>query len=216
VITTNLYPELFPDLSVAEMDVVEGAAGPGRRLVIWLQGCLKRCPGCANGPFLPENTTQVFSAAQIWSIVDHCRTLDGLTLSGGEPILQAAALLPLLKEAHQRNLTTVCYSGYELEELIADGADPVLKEFVSEIDLLIDGEYRQELPSGGAYRPTENQRLHFLSGRISAESVTQTIQTDFYISGGRVTSTGTLPVAIRRIMAEKLRAHGIILNSTSR
>lgn len=216
MITVNLYPKLFPNLNVAEMDVVEGAAGPGRRLVIWLQGCLKRCCGCANGPFLPEGSARVFSTAQIWSIVDRCGSLDGLTLSGGEPTLQAAALLPLLKEAHRRKLTVVCYSGYEFEELTAAGADPVLREFVGELDLLIDGEYRQELPSGGAYQPSENQRLHFLSGLITPESVNRTVQTDFLISGGKMTATGTLPISIRKAIAEKLRAQGIVLNPTSR
>jgi hypothetical protein len=34
------YPELLPAMSIADMDLVEGAMGPGRRLAIWMQGCV--------------------------------------------------------------------------------------------------------------------------------------------------------------------------------
>ncbi len=213
MITTNLYPSIFPKLNLAEMDVVEGAAGPGRRLVIWLQGCLKRCPGCANGPFLSESTGRLFSIAELCDVMDRCGAIEGLTLSGGEPVLQAEALLPLLKEAHDRNLNVVCYSGYELEELTTASGNTPLEQFLAEVDLLIDGEYHQELPAAGDYRPSANQRLHFLSERISPESCRQTTQTEFHITGNRVTATGTLPIAIRKLIAEKLRDHGVILDS---
>ena len=214
-ITTNLYPELFPALSIAEIDIVESAAGPGRRLVIWLQGCLKRCLGCANGPFLPERTRRVMSVDQLLALLDDAKGLNGITLSGGEPILQAAALLPFLEETHKRGLTIVCYTGYELGELREAQGDPALAKFLSEIDMLIDGEYRQELPRAGIYRPSSNQRLHFLSERISPESCTQNTETVFNLSAGRMVATGTLPMAIRRAMFEKLRARGIILGPTS-
>ena len=214
-ITTNLYPELFPALSVAEVDVVEGAAGPGRRLVIWLQGCWKRCPGCANGPFLPKKISRAFSVEQLLALLDDAEAVDGITLSGGEPILQAASLVPLLQETHKRGLTTVCYTGYALEELIESRGDAALAKFLSEIDLLIDGEYRQELPRSGVYRPSSNQRLHFLSDRISPESCVRNTETVFNVSARRVVATGTLPMAIRRALFEKLRARGITLGPAS-
>jgi anaerobic ribonucleoside-triphosphate reductase activating protein len=215
-INTNLYPEIFPALSVAEVDLAEGAAGPGLRVVVWLQGCLKRCPGCANGPFLPERVNRVVNVEALCGLLDAAPGLAGITLSGGEPVLQAAALVPLLEETHRRGMTSVCYTGYALEELTTAAAeDPALEKFLGGVDLLIDGEYRQELGRGGAYRPSANQRLHFLSGRISGESCARNVETVFDIGAGRVVTTGTLPAAIRRALAEKLRARGVVLGPGS-
>jgi len=42
----------------------------------------------------------------------HVRWCD---LSGGEPVLQAEALLPLLVGVRDSGLTTVCYTGYSKE-----------------------------------------------------------------------------------------------------
>jgi len=215
-IPTNLYPELFPNLNVAEIDVVAGAAGPGRRLVIWLQGCLKRCAGCANGPFLPQQTSRALTVAQLLYLLDDATELAGITLSGGEPVLQATALLPLLEAVRRRGFTVVCYTGYTLEELTAADNDPTLAKFLAQVDLLIDGEYQQDLPRAGIYRPSSNQRLHFLSGRISPESCESTVETVFAIAGGHAIATGTLPMSIRRRLFEKLRAEGITLKVASK
>lgn len=207
----NLYPALFPRLNIAELDVVEGAAGPGRRLVVWLQGCLKRCPGCANGPFLAERWGRVYAVAELLEHLDGCHGCEGVTLSGGEPVLQAAALVPFLQAVRERGLTVMCYSGYRLEELAAPYQQPELRQFLEHVDLLVDGEYQAELPRGGVYRPSANQRLHFLSGRIKSADCAAPAETVFDLRGGRAFVTGTLPAALRRELFEKLRAAGIIL-----
>ena len=212
-IPVNIYEEVFPRVNVAEIDVVEGAAGPGRRLVVWLQGCLKRCPGCANAAFLPERPAHVVEVTYLLDSLDACGVCDGVTLSGGEPVLQAAALLPFLQAVHERGLTVMCYSGYQLEELSAPDQDPVLKQFLSYLDLLVDGEYQPELPRRGAYLPTANQRLHFLSGRIPPESSNAPVETVFDIRKGQAFITGTLPSDLRRILFSKLRDAGIILKA---
>lgn len=139
--------------------------------------------------------------------------MSGITLSGGEPIAQAKALIPFLKAVANRGLTVVCYSGYTLEEMRSEDNDSALAEFLGLIDLLIDGEYRRDLPRGGQYRSSSNQRLHFLSGRISEDECAGNVETVFTITGSRATATGTLPVDVRRRLFEKLRARGITLTS---
>ncbi len=214
-IRINLYPELFPNLNIADLDVVEGAAGPGRRLVVWLQGCLKRCPGCANAAFLTERTNRVLSVENLLGVVEEIKGLSGITLSGGEPVAQAKALVPFLKAVGNRGLTAVCYSGYRLEELRQEDNHPALAEFLGAIDLLIDGQYERDLPRAGSYRSSSNQRLHFLSERISEESCAENAETVFRINGSRAVATGTLPMQIRHQLFEKLRAHGITLTPDS-
>lgn len=210
-IPVNLYADVFPRLNVAEIDVVEGAAGPGHRLVIWLQGCLKRCPGCANAVFLPERPGQLLTVADLLERLAACEPCDGVTLSGGEPVLQAAALLPFLQAVRQRGSTVMCYSGYSIEELTAPSQHAILKEFLSYVDLLVDGEYKSELPRAGVYRPTANQRLHFLSGRIRPDACDAAVETVFDIRSQQVSITGTLPSDLRRQLFAKLRHAGIHL-----
>ena len=212
-IPVNLYPEVFPDLNVAEIDIVEGAAGPGRRLVVWLQGCLKRCPGCANGPFLPEQQGHILSVSDLLGRLDRSADCSGVTLSGGEPVLQAQALIPFLQAVRQRGLSVMSYSGYTIEELKNRDQSPVLAEFLDYIDLLVDGEYQRELPRAGVYRPTSNQRLHVLSGRTSAEQCIGSAETVIDIRGREVFITGTFPQELRRKLFEKLRAEGVNIKS---
>ena len=211
-IPTNFYPAIYPALNVAEIDFVEGAAGPGRRLVVWLQGCLKRCSGCANGPFLTERVAHVYNVAELLNVLDTDGKCHGVTLSGGEPVLQARALLPFIKAVRERKLTVMCYTGYQLEQLTGLSQDPILNQFLNHIDLLVDGEYQAELYRAGVYRPTSNQRLHFISGRITPESCTAPVETLFNLKGGRAVVTGTLPIDLRRQLGEKLRQVGVVLN----
>ena len=80
--------------------------GPGIRYVIFTQGCPHHCPGCHN----PQ--THDFSGgfnADIPAILEAIREdplLDGITLSGGEPLMHADIALPLLREARHRRIKT--------------------------------------------------------------------------------------------------------------
>ena len=68
--------------------------------------------------------------------------LDGVTLSGGDPLLQPeamAAFLRLVKERTGQNVW--CYTGYTLEECLAD---PARRECLRWIDTLVDGRYVEE------------------------------------------------------------------------
>jgi anaerobic ribonucleoside-triphosphate reductase activating protein len=71
--------------------------------------------------------------------------LDGLTLSGGEPFDQAAALdefLDVVAGAALPPLSVIAFCGYTLEELRA--GPPEWSRLLARVDLLIDGLYREE------------------------------------------------------------------------
>ncbi len=208
-----IYPELFPGVNVADLDLVEGAVGPGIRLGIWLQGCLKRCPGCINQLFLPVVPKHLFSIEELFDRLDAYPHLDGISLSGGEPVLQAKALIPFLQEVQHRNLSVVCYTGYRLEEVKAPGVSKQLKEFLSLVDILIDGEYRADLPRGYTYCASSNQRLNFLTNRIDPGELA--VQPENALSFGQtqVKLTGTLPEQICFGLINKLKTYGIFLES---
>ena len=85
--------------------------GPGTRFVVWTQGCPRSCPGCMtaasqqmNGGFSAD-TKQL--AEEILQSGRH-----GLTISGGEPFLQAKALADLIQEVRKKtDLGVMIYTG---------------------------------------------------------------------------------------------------------
>jgi anaerobic ribonucleoside-triphosphate reductase activating protein len=92
---------------------------------------------------------------------------EGVTISGGEPFLQAEALRRVLLAIKEKaDYGVIVYTGFTLEELRAEN-DPERTLLLREIDLLIDGRYVAELDDGRPYRGSSNQRLHRLSGRYS-------------------------------------------------
>ena len=68
--------------------------GPGVRFVVFLQGCPLRCGCCHNPDTWELQTGKVFSSEQVLEKILRCRDYfgkeGGVTLSGGEPLLQAA------------------------------------------------------------------------------------------------------------------------------
>jgi anaerobic ribonucleoside-triphosphate reductase activating protein len=103
---------------------------------------------------------------QISSIPD----IDGLTVSGGEPMLQAAALAELFTGLRQRrDLSIMCFSGFTLPQLRAKSNSDV-DQVLDLIDVLIDGLYIPTLNDNKGWRGSSNQLVHHLSARHLHES----------------------------------------------
>ena len=163
--------------------------GPGERVVIWVQGCKRNCPGCFNQSARAFIERELVSLSEIKKRIRQCK-ISGLTFSGGEPFEQAKFLARLAKWAHTKNLSVVCYSGYTLQEL-QNGNNNEWTNLLNQIDLLIDGPFMKDLVCHDPYRGSSNQCLHFLSGRIKPEEM-QVVQEYECIlkSDGTVVSTG--------------------------
>ena len=154
-------------LYVSHREQVTEVLGPGRRYALWLQGCKKRCPNCVFpwGQPLHEHGTWVSVSALLAEIrsAAAAQRLRGLTISGGEPFLQAAALLPLIQSIREQTaLDIMMYSGYTLAELRAQ-KDAAIDGILARIDLLVDGEYIESQNTDTAYRGSDNQVIHFRS-----------------------------------------------------
>ncbi len=153
-----LKPDLLADrVRVARSQEASFVAGPGKRYVIWVAGCLRRCPGCFQPHFFDfaagEPTSAEALAEEVLSIPD----LDGVSISGGEPFEQSEALAKfcqLIKD--QSDLTVLAYSGYRLDSLQANAKFSALLQYV---DILIDGEFRQEQAGPYLWRGSANQRV---------------------------------------------------------
>ena len=76
--------------------------GPGLRLVVFLQGCPFRCLYCANPDTIDVKGGTPTPAGEILQMAVSQKAFfgkkGGITFSGGEPTLQAEALIPLFKD----------------------------------------------------------------------------------------------------------------------
>lgn len=90
--------------------------------------------------------------------------IEGLTISGGEPMLQARGLCETIRIVRQqREFSVICYTGFTLENLRSIHV-PCIDRFIATIDVVIDGPYIDELNNNKGWRGSSNQRIHFLSG----------------------------------------------------
>jgi anaerobic ribonucleoside-triphosphate reductase activating protein len=192
--------------------------GPGRRAVIWVQGCPLRCPSClAPESWDPAGGETVTVAALAAWLLDQAE-IEGLTFSGGEPFCQAAALVELLDIVQQRrDLTVMCYSGYTLEEIQQRG-DTEMLALLSRLDLLVDGPYLRAEHADLRWRASRNQRLIALSDRYR-ELVAALMRAadrgaglQFTLAGERLAFSGIPPEpGFRAQLARQLRQLGIKL-----
>ena len=144
--------------------------GPGSRAAIWVHGCCFNCSGCLaesfkTGPYIEESADSI--ADWVLSLNDCC----GLTISGGEPFLQAAALSEMIRIIRERkDLGVIIYTGFTYEELCSEAEDDIsVAKLLSVTDILIDGRYVDELNDGVPYRGSANQRIIRLSDRYMNE-----------------------------------------------
>ena len=140
--------------------------GAGVRYAVWTQGCKKRCRGCMTPESRDMNGGYEISVERLAKdIVRSGR--EGVTVSGGEPFLQASALadaIELVKKV--RDIGVIIYTGYTLGELRRSEDEGVLR-LLSLCDLLIDGEYVEELNDGMNLRGSSNQRAIALTERYA-------------------------------------------------
>lgn len=114
--------------------------GPGIRLTVFTQGCPHGCAGCHNPETHDPAGGRVVDTGKIIAGLRENPLESGLTLSGGEPFLQAAACHEIARAAHALGKNVWTYTGYVFEKLLAEG-DPDRMALLSETDVLVDGPF---------------------------------------------------------------------------
>lgn len=139
--------------------------GPGRRFALWMQGCERRCPGCINpqGQPVGQGGTYYSVAQMAEQIINAAPGLNGITVSGGEPLLQAKPLMRLLTAVRSETaLDVMLYTGDTLAQ-VYERLGEEAERFLSLVDILVDGSYVQEENHNEMYRGSANQKIWFLS-----------------------------------------------------
>ena len=174
------------------------ANGPGSRFVIWFQGCSLGCPGCFNPDTHVAEPRNGHTVGELLELIEaEGSAIEGITLSGGEPLEQPEAALALARavRAHT-DLSIVTFSGYTLDEI---RAMPLGPGFLAEIDVLIDGRYEAPKRIGRTLRGSSNQGIQRLTSRYSESDIAATPEAEIRIDPqGRVILTGVDPLRLKR------------------
>ena len=135
--------------------------GPGLRYVVFTQGCPFQCPGCHNPESWDINAGTETPIDEIIKDMLSNPLTDGLTLSGGEPFIQAADCAGLAVAARDKGLSVWVYTGYTFEELNDKSkTDNAIRELLSLTDVLIDGKYiNYERTLSKQWCGSKNQRV---------------------------------------------------------
>lgn len=171
------------NLNLARTLACSVANGPGKRFVIWVQGCPFRCPGCWN----PD--TWDFSERSMREILDlldeilETKGIEGVTFTGGEPFAQARALAELGTAVQDAGFSVVVFTGYDLNEL----TDAPQRALLAATDVLIAGRYvAAEHLHGVPWRSSRNQQIHFMTPRYSPKDIEDVPEVELHLSADGV------------------------------
>jgi anaerobic ribonucleoside-triphosphate reductase activating protein len=193
------------------------ANGPGARAVVWVQGCSLGCPGCFNLETHSFEDGELVSVDDLFDrVVALGDSIEGITISGGEPLQQRHALSAFLKLVRsETNLSTLMFTGYtwaeiermgerENERMGAENIDspalpfsyaPILPELLSSVDVLIAGRYDQTQHLARDLRGSANKTVHLLSGRYTMKDIRSVPLAEVIITAeGEVVISGIDPV----------------------
>lgn len=168
--TKDLHMEKSNNLHIMAVTGPDINNGPGFRVTIWVSGCTHACPGCQN-----KHTWKYGQGHKLDDMVPYHLTckekilnligdkhIDGVTISGGDPLDQSAqALKELAKflsniKKRYPEKSIWLYTGYLIEDL----NNYPHKEVIKNCDVIIDGPYVKEkrnitIP----FRGSTNQRI---------------------------------------------------------
>lgn len=158
---------LQPLLNLAAVRMGTRALGPGLRMGVWVQGCRFHCAGCIAPEWIPQQISTLAAPEHLAQRLLEHPEIDGLTLSGGEPMLQAAGLAEFVHRVRQsREIDVICFTGYRYAELLSSPPGLGVAGLLAQVDLLIDGPYVQRLNDGRGLRGSANQTPHYLTERL--------------------------------------------------
>lgn len=161
--TKGLIADYKPTISVD---------GEGFRCSLYVSGCLFACPGCYNKSIQDFNVGVPYDDELKKRILADLSKpyIQGLTLLGGEPMLNTDVCLDIAKECRAtfgQSKDIWCWTGYTWTDLLTSidcntKNSKKQKELLSLLDVLVDGPYIEELKDKTGqlkFRGSTNQRI---------------------------------------------------------
>ena len=156
--------------------------GQGVRAAIYLSGCSHHCTECHN----PETHSPTYGqkltsemVKQIASEINKRPFLDGITLTGGDPLFDPYRTLAFLKELWEqldRKVSIWLYTGYTYAEVIKLTQENMAANVIinAYTDVLVDGRFESALADKTlSFRGSSNQRVIDLEKTLQAGHVVQ-------------------------------------------
>ncbi|MBC9786663.1 radical SAM protein [Heliobacterium chlorum] len=132
----------MPKVRIAGFNDFNTSDTDGIAFSIFFQGCHRRCPGCHNPELQSfDGGEEVDTDEIIQRIQANQRFYDAVVFVGGEPLEQPVALKALLAAVRSIGLSAWLYTGYYILTISDD--------IIDLCDVIIAGEYRQDLYTGG-------------------------------------------------------------------
>ena len=119
--------------------------GCGIRTSIFFTGCYFKCHGCFNPELWDKNSGVVFdedAKETVFKLLSD-ENCDGLSVLGGEPLIQGEELLIFLKEVREKfpHKDIWLWTGYEISKIEKDS---IQWEIINQCDYVTDGLFKEE------------------------------------------------------------------------
>lgn len=138
------------------------ANGEGFRETIFISGCKHKCKGCQNPETWNFNLGIGFNRNienKIIEEVNKNQMVEGITLTGGDPMYSAKDLIPFLNRFKTKfpDKNIWLYTGFTWEEILKDKD---MKDLAKLCDIIIDGPFiLEERDITLSFRGSRNQRV---------------------------------------------------------
>ena len=145
--------------------------GPGTRLVIWTAGCKKKCKGCMSVELWNPDCGTDFKNSELTEIITKYaskHTVDGITISGGDPLEQPEELIDLVSGLKPVINDILVFTGFtikELSEILGKEQFTTLKNNVS---VLVDGRFEENNCDKNPLRGSANQKIHIFDHKVKS------------------------------------------------
>ena len=133
--------------------------GPGKRLLLFTQGCSLHCKGCVNKHLWQFGVGANITVEEVLGL---CQDVEGITLHGGEPLDQSEGVLAIVKALKSVGKTVILFTGYQYKELSKSSQ----KRAWALSDLVVSGRYIEEKRNIYLqFRGSTNQRVYRHKGK---------------------------------------------------
>jgi anaerobic ribonucleoside-triphosphate reductase activating protein len=133
--------------------------GPGKRLLLFTQGCSLHCKGCVNKHLWQFGVGANITVEEVLGL---CQDVEGITLHGGEPLDQSEGVLEIVKALKSVGKTVILFTGYQYKELSKSSQ----KKAWDLSDLVISGRYVESKRNIYLqFRGSTNQRVYRHKGK---------------------------------------------------
>ena len=135
--------------------------GVGLRYSLYFAGCSHACPGCHNEYSWNPKHGNILTYEKLEEIakeINENTLLDGITISGGDPLFNPTDMLKVLKFLKEKTKKNIwLYTGYTLEQV---REDKLRRKCLEYVDVLVDGRFVKELYDPNLkFRGSSNQRI---------------------------------------------------------